>query len=136
MNLIEAITHCNEVANEQCNECGKEHQQLAGWLTKLAEFEDKTIITSEWLCDNGFKFNPANNYEVEHYSLNIKGVFISAIYLQSATYLQFYGPNWWEISITLPKDIDTQTLQINSVGQLKMFLSIYKLDNIVEQFKN
>lgn len=130
MTLQEAIVYCNEVASEQCNECGKEHKQLAKWLKKLAEFEDKTIITSEWLCNNGFKFNPANNYEVEHYSLNIEGVFISAIYLS------FYEPNWWEISITLPKDIDTQILQINSVGQLKMFLSIYKLDNIVEQFKN
>lgn len=130
MNLKEAITHCNEVANEQYNECGKEHKQLAKWLEKLAEFEDETIITSEWLCDNGFKFNPANNYEVEHYSLNIEGGFISAIYLS------LDEPNWWEISITLPKDIDTQILQINSVGQLKMFLSIYKLDNIVEQFKN
>lgn len=130
MNLKEAITHCNEVANEQCNECGKEHKQLVKWLKKLAEFEDETIITSEWLCNNGFKFNPANNYEVENYSLNIEGGFISAIYLS------LDEPNWWEISITLPKGIDTQTLQINSVGQLKMFLSIYKLDNIVEQFKN
>ena len=130
MNLKEAITHCNEVANEQCNECGKEHKQLAKWLEKLAKFEDKTIITSKWLCNNGFKFNPANNYEVEHYSLDIEGVFISVIPVP------INRPNWWEISITLYKGIDTQTLQINSVGQLKMFLSIYKLDNIVEQFKN
>lgn len=103
---------------------------MAKWLEKLVEFEDKTIITSEWLCDNGFKFNSANNYEVEHYSLNIEGVFISVISVP------INRPNWWEISITLYEGIDTQMLQINSVGQLKMFLSIYKLDNIVEQFKN
>ena len=61
MTLDEAITHCKEKAKElretaktypnykpydkdhnDCLECAKEHEQLAGWLEELKEY--KTII--------------------------------------------------------------------------------------------
>lgn len=32
MTLDEAIKHCEEIANSQCDECGLEHKQLAEWL--------------------------------------------------------------------------------------------------------
>ena len=35
MTLDEAIEHAKEVANYQCNECGKQHKQLAEWLEEL-----------------------------------------------------------------------------------------------------
>jgi hypothetical protein len=34
-NIDEAIKHCYEVAEQMCNECGKEHLQLAEWLEEL-----------------------------------------------------------------------------------------------------
>ena len=35
MTLEEAIQHCHEVAAKDCTDCGKEHEQLALWLTEL-----------------------------------------------------------------------------------------------------
>ena len=35
MTLDEAIQHCHEVAAKDCTDCGKEHEQLALWLTEL-----------------------------------------------------------------------------------------------------
>ena len=37
MTLEEAIKHCDEVSNQQCNACGTEHKQLADWLRELKE---------------------------------------------------------------------------------------------------
>ena len=44
MTLDEAITHCDEVANN-CNnkECALNHQQLKNWLIEL-----KTMRSKEW----------------------------------------------------------------------------------------
>jgi hypothetical protein len=41
MNIEEAIKHCEDVANSKCNECGKEHQQLAIWLQELIYLREK-----------------------------------------------------------------------------------------------
>ena len=38
MTLDEAIKHCQEVAKQDCTECGKEHERLALWLTELMAF--------------------------------------------------------------------------------------------------
>lgn len=35
MTIEEAIQHCHEVAAKDCTDCGKEHEQLASWLTEL-----------------------------------------------------------------------------------------------------
>lgn len=37
MTIEEAIQHCHEVAEKECTECGKEHLQLAEWLTELKQ---------------------------------------------------------------------------------------------------
>lgn len=39
MNIDEAIKHCKEVAEHKCNDCGKEHLQLAEWLERLKAYE-------------------------------------------------------------------------------------------------
>lgn len=45
MTLDEAIKHCNEVAEaisaSGCEECAKEHKQLADWLTELKTYREK-----------------------------------------------------------------------------------------------
>ena len=38
MTLDEAIKHCQEVAKQDCTECGKEHERLALWLTELMAY--------------------------------------------------------------------------------------------------
>ena len=38
LTLDEAITHCKEKSNR--SECGKEHEQLAGWLKELQRYKD------------------------------------------------------------------------------------------------
>lgn len=38
MTLDEAILHCQEVTASGCNDCCKEHEQLAAWLAELREF--------------------------------------------------------------------------------------------------
>ncbi|MEG1310678.1 MAG: hypothetical protein RR942_04735 [Romboutsia sp.] len=38
MTLDEAIEHCIEQADGQCNECAREHYQLALWLQELKEY--------------------------------------------------------------------------------------------------
>ena len=38
MTLDEAIKHCQEVAKQDCTECGKEHERLAMWLTELMSY--------------------------------------------------------------------------------------------------
>ena len=83
MELKEAIAHAKEIAATKCDECGKEHQQLAEWLQELVDlriqikrlgtelrarhqkaidtanelsyYKDKTCISKKFLIRNGFK---------------------------------------------------------------------------------
>lgn len=40
MTLDEAIQHAQEVANKGCDQCAKDHQQLADWLKELKELRE------------------------------------------------------------------------------------------------
>ena len=40
MTLDEAIQHCEEVANRDCSQCSKDHEQLADWLKELKELRN------------------------------------------------------------------------------------------------
>lgn len=68
MTLEEAIKHCEEVAEEQekkarkkndgtmstrikCEECAKEHRQLAEWLRKLEKYEEGIEKIKELMND-------------------------------------------------------------------------------------
>lgn len=42
MTIDEAITHCEEVADSKCDECGAEHRQLAEWLKELKRLREQT----------------------------------------------------------------------------------------------
>jgi vacuolar-type H+-ATPase subunit H len=42
MTLDEAIEHAKEIANSQCNECGKQHKQLADWLEELKQYREQS----------------------------------------------------------------------------------------------
>lgn len=54
ISLDEAIKHCEEVAEEHtkynfyggyesCDDCGKEHRQLAEWLKELKDYKDARV---------------------------------------------------------------------------------------------
>lgn len=67
MTLDEAIRHCEEVAEEnqaivdscdyygenmaKCEECAKEHRQLATWLRELKAYRDKSQESDDASCD-------------------------------------------------------------------------------------
>ena len=50
MTLDEAIKHCYEVADRKCDDCGKEHLQLAKWLEELRDFKNKTDFMEVVRC--------------------------------------------------------------------------------------
>ena len=41
MTLDEAIQHAQDVANKGCDQCARDHQQLADWLRELKEFKEQ-----------------------------------------------------------------------------------------------
>ena len=58
MKLYEAIIHCEEVANDRagcCEDCVKEHRQLAEWLKCLAKISDMLDGTIDHLSGDDAK---------------------------------------------------------------------------------
>ena len=47
MTIDEAILHCEE-KSEQCNECGRDHAQLAEWLRELKQLREQQL-TGGWI---------------------------------------------------------------------------------------
>lgn len=51
MTLDEAIQHCYQRAEEnriECEECAKEHEQLAGWLEELKQYREGSKMECEF----------------------------------------------------------------------------------------
>lgn len=118
MTLIEAIKHCQDVAAVKCDECGKEHQQLAEWLTKLADYENVTPIDEKWLIAN--KFQPINEcvtYKKSYGKINLEAIF------------QGYGI--WRISVFNTETSIQQAIDVCTKGQVKMFFGIYGMENLI-----
>ena len=116
MTLDEAIAHAKEVASKvrkngnylhfrgnerianECEECAKEHEQLADWLTELQERReaDKWISVKERTPDD---LEPVNitwiNHEPEPYYKEIKGKPFTAtgVYFNGQWY-------WWSTLCT------------------------------------
>lgn len=137
MTLEQAILHAKEVAASKCDECGKEHAQLAMWLQKLADYEDETYITAEWLVKNGFELHevyckPDHEFanlcrDRDYYLYNDDCEEITAE-------LRDEEAGIWTIQITFLDHGDTQQLDICTLGQLRLFLAAVgcdKIDNII-----
>lgn len=43
LTLDKAIKHCYEVADKKCDDCGKEHLQLAKWLEELKRLKSADV---------------------------------------------------------------------------------------------
>lgn len=66
MNIEEAIKHCKDIAEHECNNCGKEHLQLAEWLEKLGKYEvlEKNDLLLEFPAYiNGIMFDTRKDLE-------------------------------------------------------------------------
>ena len=165
MTLDEAIAHAKEVAaSSKRDECGKEHAQLAEWLQelkvqrdrvdvlaeqgtiyeadikiyqesliyymeekkkaelKLASYEDKTYISAEFLMRNGFEKRQFDYLYCDDCEE------ISAQEIDSEA-------GEWRIEVAYLDGGYPQTLDIYTVGQLRMFLAIEGLNEIANQLK-
>lgn len=118
MTLNEAIIHAKEVADSKCDECGKEHEQLATWLQKLADYEDETLITEKWLQANGFSEsgwmkigdNIIRCYETGH-------------------------ARWFTSVCNDDRNFHEEFGRVKTLGQLRMFLTLCGLGDFVKQLK-
>lgn len=125
MTLQEAIEHHKDVATIRCimddaeqRKCSEEHQQLAEWLTKLADYENATPITEEWLVAN--KFQPTNvpvTYKKSFGEIEIEATVMD------------YGI--WQVSIFNTKTSFYQAISLSTKGQVKMFFGIYGMENSI-----
>ena len=125
MTLNEAINHAKEVAASKCDECGKEHQQLAEWLQKLADYEDETPITKKWLYHN---FPLCSNYchfyydYEDDYSIKINETIGEIRFVEVENKID-------------GKDYHHECV-IKTIGQLRMFLTLCGLGDFVKQLKS
>lgn len=165
MTLDEAIAHAKEVAaSSKCDECGKEYAQLAEWLQelkvqrdrvdvlaeqgtiyeahikkyqeslmyymeekkkaelKLASYEDKTYISAEFLMRNGFEKRQFDYL----YCDDVEEISAQCIDKEMGV---------WRVSIGFLDSGNNDSLDICTVGQMRMFLAIEGLENIGIQFK-
>ena len=103
--------------------------EVRQYLIKLASYEAEKHITAEWLTKNDFEFRVGDKDDKDYYLYCDDVVEITAI-------LRNEEAGIWEICIQFLDHGDTEVLNICTVGQLRMFLAIRGLDNIVEQFKS
>lgn len=160
MTLDEAIAHAKEVAASKCDECGKEHQQLAEWLqelvnlrikikrlgtelrakhlkaihtaNELASYKNKTYITDEFFARNGFDKRIVTNGKptlpppTYLYCDDVEEISARCIDNEMGV---------WHIEIGFLDHGNTESLDICTIGQFRMFLAIEGLNELTKQFK-
>jgi len=119
MELKEAIVHAKEVAASKCDECGKEHAQLAEWLQELVAFKDETPITEEWLQANGFS---------EGGWMKIGDNIIRCYETGRA--------RWFACIDNDDRNFHDKFGRVKTVGQLRMFLTLCGLGDFAKQLKS
>lgn len=124
MTLQEAIEHCKDVATIRCvmddaeqRKCSEEHQQLAEWLTKLADYENATPITEAWLIANKFQLTKDVTYKRSLGKIEIEATVMD------------YGI--WQVSILNSETSLYQAINLSTKGQVKMFFGIYGMENSI-----
>lgn len=125
MTLEQAITHAKEVAASKCDECGKEHAQLADWAQELAAFKDETPITRDYLksvCEllktNDYIELSFGEYDEDDFYILVQ--YINDVHEMCTEYdpvMQWKCP-------------------VHTVGQLRMFMTICGLGDFVKQLKS
>ena len=125
MTLDEAIQHCKDVAASKCDECGKEHTQLAEWLQELKDYKDETQITKKWLLDNGFYENGERFYKTDgkpfYYGIEARYIVND---VHKSYHFSFSRRHYPMYEATF-----------KTVGQFKMFMTLCGLEDFVKQLK-
>jgi hypothetical protein len=166
LTIEQAIIHAKEVAASKCDECGKEHAQLAEWLqelvdlriqikrlgcelrakylkaihtaNELAAYEDKTYITAEFLLRNGFILHEVDG-KPDHEFANLCRDRDYYLYCDDVEEISAKcidaEMGVWRVEVGFLDHGNTESLDICTVGQLRMFLTIEGLDNIAKQLK-
>lgn len=151
MTLNEAIVHAKEVADSKCDECGKEHQQLADWLAELVVSREKiTRLETELKADHQQAIDTANELAAYKDKTYISEDFLARNEFEKREYDYLYCDDVveisaqctdtemgvWRVSIRfLDHYENTESLNICTIGQFRMFLAICGLDNLVNEFK-
>lgn len=100
----------------------KRQKELRRQLETLEAYEDKTYITAEFLIHNGFE---KREYDYL-YCDDVVEISAQCTDIEAGT---------WHVYVNFLDSYNPQSLDIYTLGQLRMFLSICGLDEIVEQFK-
>ena len=112
--IDKAIEECNEFAKETNMYVGDPHAaKIAEWLTELKGLKDETPITAEFL-DKNFE----SDIDDGEYGWKYKFV-----------YLKLY-------SNTCIATMDDTKIDIYTIGQLRMFLTICGLTELVKNLKS
>lgn len=115
----------------------KRQKELRRQLETLEAYKDKTFITADFLMRNGFELHEVDKPDHEFaplcrdrdYYLYCDDVEeISAEIIDNEMGV-------WRIEIGFLEYGNTESLDICTLGQLRMFLAIEGLNNIVEQLK-
>lgn len=117
-----AIQHCKTQAPRNCGVMYEQYTAIAEWLTKLASYKDKTYISEDFLARNGFE---KREYDYL-YCDDVEEISAQCTDTEAGT---------WHVYVNWLDSYNPQSLDIYTLGQLRMFLSICGLDKIVEQFK-
>lgn len=99
---------------------------------KFASYEDKTLITTEWLRNNGFE-----KHEVPYLERCLYTYIYSDDTLEIEAVLHDEERGIWEVTKTYydESNTDQDVVYICTLGQFRMFLAICGLDNLVNEFK-
>lgn len=100
----------------------KEHAKLAEWLSELNGYKDKTNIEPDFLIRNGFE---KRQYDYL-YCDDVEEITAQCIDAEMGV---------WRIYVGFLESGNGDTLDICTVGQLRMFLVIEGLDELAKQFK-
>lgn len=124
MTLTEAIAHAKKVAATKCDECGKEHAQLADWLQELAAFKDETLITRDYLklvCNN-LKTNDYIKLSFGEYDEDDFYILVQYINDVHEMCTEYHPVMQWKCPV-------------HTVGQLRMFLTMFGFGDFAQQLK-
>jgi hypothetical protein len=132
MTLEQAIKNCNKEIWDFDNESIKQHHEIGKWLSELQGYKDKTPISDEFLIRNGFG---------KRIITNGKPTLPSPTYLYCDEVEEISAKcidtemGVWRIEIGFLDHGNTETLDICTLGQMRMFLAIEGLNELAKQFK-
>lgn len=125
MTLGQAIAHAKEVAASKCDECGKEHAELAEWLTQLYAYEETTPISEPFLQRLGF----VKKYREERLNVSSGDYWIDRLkHVQIVPLGSMYENTYLICHANVTAHVDT-------IGELCMFLALCKENELVKLIK-